>query len=73
MDNSVVEKANVLTSYILSSIGFAAGLTFNEWVALISLFLGLGTFSVNWYYKHKTLKLRQHNNLKSGDHYDKAK
>lgn len=35
----------------------AGGLSANEWIALGGLTLGLLTFLVNWYYRHKTYQL----------------
>ena len=57
--NPVTEKTSVAVTYAASAVGTVAGLSFNEWVALASLVLGLGTFAINWYYKHKTYLLNK--------------
>lgn len=41
------------SSYAASVFAIISGFTFNEWVALIGLFLAVATFGVNWFYKHK--------------------
>lgn len=39
-------------SYWMSAMTFFASLNFERWVTLISLLLAIGTFCINWYYKH---------------------
>ncbi|WP_020411007.1 phage holin family protein [Hahella ganghwensis] len=51
------EKSAVMTNYAASAITTMAGLTFNQWVALGGLLIGVATFLVNWFYKQKHLEL----------------
>lgn len=47
---------NVLTtpaSYGTAIAAFLASLSFERWVTLISLGLAVGTFALNWYYRHR--------------------
>ena len=53
MDGSMASNV----TYITSGAALIAGLTLNEWVAIVSIVLAIATFSINWYYKHKTLKV----------------
>jgi len=48
-----------LTTYAASGTGFLAGLTTNEKVAIFSVVIALGTFFLNWIYKHKHYRLAQ--------------
>ncbi|MBR9778448.1 MAG: hypothetical protein GYB52_06940 [Rhodospirillales bacterium] len=48
-----------LTNYAATGAGFLAGLTANELVAIISIVIALGTFFLNWIYKHKHYRLAQ--------------
>ncbi|MBU6950996.1 phage holin [Hahella sp. HN01] len=51
------EKSAVVTNYAASAITTVAGLTFNQWVALGGLLIGVATFVMNWCYKQKHLEL----------------
>ena len=49
MKQELAEK----TSYTVSAGAALAGLTVNEWVALIGVGCAVGTFLVNWWYQHR--------------------
>ena len=51
--SQVTETYSPVT-YGASVFTIIAGLTINEWVAIGGLILGLATFALNWWYKHKT-------------------
>lgn len=53
----MLEKAASPTTYSASTITVITGVSFNEWVALAGLGLGIATFFVNWWYKREHLKL----------------
>lgn len=53
----VADVSSTPATYAASAFTVIAGLTINEWVAIGGLTLGLLTFAVNWYYKHKHFKL----------------
>lgn len=44
-------------SYAASGGTFVLGFTFEHWMMLAGFVLGLATFLLNWYYKHKHYKL----------------
>lgn len=47
-------------SYGSSAITMVFGaMTFQQWVTVIGLVIGIATFGVNWYYKHKHYQLAQ--------------
>lgn len=46
------------------SMMVVGGLTMQEWFMFIGALTALGTFLVNWYYKHKHLKLAEDTALK---------
>tara|TARA_R110000803_G_scaffold54731_5_gene111476 strand:+ start:244 stop:441 length:198 start_codon:yes stop_codon:yes gene_type:complete len=48
-----------LTTYAASGTGFLAGLTTNDKVAAASVAIALGTFILNWVYKHMHYRLAQ--------------
>ncbi|ODA33992.1 hypothetical protein A8L45_08070 [Veronia pacifica] len=54
-----MEKLTVGVNYSASAATVFAGLTFNEWVALGGLLIGLGTFITNLWYKREHLKLQR--------------
>ena len=51
-------------SYAASGGTFVLGFTFEHWMMLAGFILGLATFLLNWYYKHKHYKLAE----RSSDH-----
>mgnify|MGYP003127841275 FL=1 len=53
-----MDKAT-LTTYAASGTGFFAGLTTNDKVAAVSVGIALGTFILNWVYKHLHYRLEQ--------------
>jgi hypothetical protein len=53
-------------SYLTAIIAFFTGLTIDEWsavvgiiVAILGAILGIGTFLINWYYRHKDHKRKE--------------
>lgn len=40
-------------SYAASAVNIWLGLTINEWCMLIGAVCALGTFAINWWYRHK--------------------
>lgn len=48
-----------LTTYAASGAGFLTGLTTNEKVAVASVGIAIGTFFLNWFYKHMHYRLAQ--------------
>lgn len=46
-------------TYVASVVALVSGISFNEWVALGGLLLGMATFAVNWYYRAKQDKRDQ--------------
>ena len=63
------EKANLAATYSASAVTTLAGLTINEWVALAGIGLGVGTFCINWWYKHQHLKLDRNRTHSTGTHH----
>ena len=45
------------TTYAASGFALVASVTLNEWVALVSITVAVGTLLINWYYKHMQLKV----------------
>ncbi|WP_279051567.1 HP1 family phage holin [Cedecea davisae] len=43
-----------LSRWVLTTIGF---FSIQNWAILIGIFLGIGSFLLNWYYKHRIVKL----------------
>lgn len=54
----MMDKATI-TTYAASGTGFLAGLTTNEKVAVASVGIAIGTFFLNWVYKHMHYRLAQ--------------
>jgi len=51
------------TSYAASAIvTLGGGITLNQAIALVGVILGIGTFLVNWRYKHLHYKLERDRN-----------
>ncbi|AXO13780.1 holin [Thalassospira indica] len=48
-----------ITTYAASGAGFLTGMTTNEKVAVASVVIALGTFVLNWIYKHMHYRLAQ--------------
>lgn len=67
MHDKVVDTSTV--SYITSGgTILIGGLTLNEWGIIIASCTAVGTFIVNWIYKHKMLKVAiKTGNLQRGD------
>ena len=55
----MAEVTSTPATYVASAVTVWAGLTLNEWLAVSGIILGVLTFAVNWYYKHKEYK-RKH-------------
>ncbi len=65
--SEVPEKVSTLAShasYSTSAVTTAAGLSFNEWVALAGIVLGISTFVVNLWYKRAMLKIARNSAVK---------
>lgn len=45
-----------ICAYLASVWGVIIGLTLNEVAILVGIFTAIGTFGVNWWYKHKESK-----------------
>lgn len=45
-----------ICAYTASMWGVLVGISLNEVAILVGIFTALGTFAVNWYYKHKESK-----------------
>lgn len=43
----------------LTLFGMLHALTFQQWLSLVVVLTGLGTFLVNWYYKRATLCIQR--------------
>lgn len=43
-----------LSGWYLTVMGFVS---LQNWAILIGIFLGVGSFLLNWYYKHRVIKL----------------
>lgn len=54
MKDVIVDRATAATTYGGSGLAFGAGITANEMVAVAGLALGLASFGLNWFYRHKT-------------------
>lgn len=42
-----------IASYAASAVNVWFGLTINEWCMLVGAICALGTFAINWWYRHK--------------------
>lgn len=52
-----MDKLTTPISYATSaSMTILGGLTINDWLAVTGIVLGIATFAVNWFYKHKQSK-----------------
>ncbi len=40
------------STYVASAVALVAGLTLNEWVAVVSLVVMIATFFLNWWFKY---------------------
>lgn len=47
------QKATTVLSYLAAAVNIMFGMTISEWCMLIGAACALGTFLVNWWYKHK--------------------
>jgi len=48
-----VERMTSLAAYWTSGVTVVAGWTAQEWFGFIGLLLAVGTFGLNWFYRHK--------------------
>ncbi|WP_255427283.1 HP1 family phage holin [Serratia sp. JUb9] len=49
-----MDKYSSQVSYWVASLLTAAGaLTLKDWAVLVGMAVAVGTFAINWYYKHK--------------------
>ena len=55
----MTEQGNNFAHYMSVSVAFFTGLSFDEWVAAVSLFVALFTSGVNFYFKRQHLKLQE--------------
>lgn len=53
----VIANLSMKVAYGASGGTFVAGWALNEIVAAAGLALGIATFAVNWYYRHRHLQL----------------
>jgi len=54
----VTDKLTSTISYTAGvSTATAGALTLNDWALICGIIVSLGTFAINWYYRHKTFKL----------------
>lgn len=51
--NSAHLHAASAASYAASAVNVFFGLTVNEWCMLVGAICALGTFAINWWYRHK--------------------
>lgn len=64
------EKIATCTSYLAAAANIFVGLTINDISIAIGILLAILTFLVNWYYKHRNMKLREsivYSQLKTND------
>jgi len=58
--SAVAEKIPTAASYTAGATSTLFGLTsLNEWALLIGIVLSIGTFTINWLYKHKMYVLQK--------------
>ncbi len=66
MDATLTNVLTTPASYGTAIAAFLASLNFERWVTLISLVLAIGTFAINWYYRHREhLRAERKNNEKA--------
>lgn len=46
------------SAYTVSGVLVLFGFTLNDIALILGMILGIATFFLNWYYKHKTLKIQ---------------
>ena len=46
---TMVDKATTPVGYLAALVTFCTGLTFENWVAVIGILIGLGTLAINWW------------------------
>lgn len=46
---AIVDRATTPVSYSAAVVTFFTGLTFENWVAVIGILIGLGTLAINWW------------------------
>lgn len=64
----VSDKIASTVSYTAGvSTATAGALTLNDWALIVGIIVSLGTFAVNWYYKHKTVKILARQNTGNDD------
>lgn len=49
----MTDRASGLVSYLASGVAIVAGLTLNDWAALVGIGCALATAAVNAYYKRR--------------------
>lgn len=59
IDTDHSEKIATCTSYLAAAANIFVGLTINDISIAIGILLAIMTFLVNWYYKHRNMKLRE--------------
>lgn len=63
MQQSTIETAAAASSKLSYTAGIGAmvigGLTLQEWFMAVGALTTLGTFLINWCYKHKNFKLQE--------------
>lgn len=52
-DPAIHQKATTAAAYAASGLNMFFGLTVNEWCMVIGAICALGTFAINWWYRHK--------------------
>lgn len=58
---SYEKTAEIASKITYTSAGgtVVAGLSLNEWAAVVGIVVTIGAFVVNWYYKHKHYELAE--------------
>lgn len=62
LDHHLDNVANVASNvtYTASGVLIFFGFTLSDWALILGMVLGLATFLMNWYYKHKAFVLKKH-------------
>lgn len=55
----MLKNSETTGAYFGSVVAIYSGLTLADWAAIFGILFGLFTMLINWYYKHKEMKLKE--------------
>ncbi len=61
-----MEEVSGPTTYLTSGWALVAGLTLNEWVAVVSIIIAIASFIVNWWFQYHRFLLTLQASVRMG-------